>query len=132
MEASNIYQPSEVELEILQILWVHQPATVRFVYEQMQAGREKPLSYTTILTYLQRMTKKEMVIREVEGKTHFYRAVPQETEVQKTLSQRLLDRVFKGSAKKLIMQALGQKKVSKEELDEIQKWLDSQKKQSDD
>lgn len=128
---SNIYQPSEVELEILQILWAHQPVTVRFVYEQMQEGREKPLSYTTILTYLQRMTKKEMVIREVEGKTHLYRAVPKETEVQKTLSQKLLDRVFQGSAKKLIMQALGQKKVSSEELEEIQKWLEAQKKQND-
>ncbi len=125
------YQPSEVELEILQLLWEHQPTTVRFVFEQMNEGREKPYSYTTILTYFQRMAKKEVVTFEKQGKTHYYRAVPQEQAVKQSLSQRMLDNVFQGSAKKMIMHALGQKKVSQEELDEIQQWLEAKKQENE-
>ncbi len=131
MEETKGYQPSEMELEILQILWEHQPTTVRMVFEKMQEGREKPLSYTTVLTYFQRMTKKDLLVRTKEGKTHYYRAVPQETEVQQSLSQRLLNSVFQGSAKKMIMHALGKKKVSSDELNEIQQWLEAKKKESD-
>lgn len=130
MEETHSYQPSEMELEILQILWKHQPATVRLVFEKMQEGRVKPLSYTTVLTYFQRMTKKEMLVRTKEGKTHYYRAVPHETEVKQSLSQRLLKSVFQGSAKNMIMHALGKQKVSSDELNEIQQWLDAKKKES--
>jgi len=125
------YQPSEVELEILQILWEHQPTTVRFVLERMNVEREKPYSYTTILTYFQRMAKKNIVSFKKQGKTHYYTAIPQEEEVKRNLSQRLLDNVFKGSAKKMLMHALGQKQVSQEELNEIQQWLETKKKENE-
>ena len=128
MEDSNIYQPSDVELEILQILWEHQPASVRKVHEVICERRE--VSYTTVLTFLQRMTKKNMVERHKEGKTHFYQAVPKENEVQQTLFQRLLNTAYKGSAMNLVMHALGQDKVTPEEIEQIQQFLDAKKKEN--
>lgn len=125
MKEKNIYQPSEVELEILQILWAHQPTTVRFVYEKIAKTRE--VSYTTILTFLQRMAKKDMVKRSKKGKTHYYTAVPKETEVQKNLFQRLLNTAFKGSTIKMVMHALGQDKASPEEIEALQQWLENKK-----
>ena len=127
MEDSHIYQPSEVELEILQILWEHQPTTVRFVHDQIAAQRQ--VSYTTILTFLQRMTEKKMVTRTKKGKTHYYSAVPQQDEVQKTLFQKLLHTAYKGSAMKMVMHALGQQKVTTEELEELQQWLEAKKQE---
>lgn len=128
MEDSNIYQPSDVELEILQILWEHQPASVRTVYEII--SQRKDVSYTTILTYLQRMTdkKKNMVERFKEGKTHYYRAIPKEKEVQQNLFKKLVKTAYKGSAMKMVMHALGQDKVSSEELEQLQTWLEAQKR----
>lgn len=130
MEDPGIYQPSDVELEILQVLWEHQPATVRTVHEKISEKRE--VSYTTILTFLQRMTKKKMVKRTKEGKTHFYRAVPKETEVQKTLFQRLLNTAYRGSAMKMVMHALGREQVDDQELEALQQWLEAKKRKDDD
>jgi predicted transcriptional regulator len=130
MEDQSIYQPSDVELEILQVLWEHQPATVRTVHEKISEKRE--VSYTTILTFLQRMTKKKMVQRDKEGKTHLYRAVPGETEVQQTLFKRLLNTAYKGSAMKMVLHALGQEQVDQEEIETIQKWLEAKKKEDHD
>lgn len=129
MREKNINQPSEVELEILQILWEHQPTTVRFVYEKIAESRE--VSYTTILTFLQRMAKKDMVKRSKKGKTHYYTAVPKEKEVQQTLFSRLLDTAFKGSTMKMVMHALGQGKASPEEIETIQQWLESKKENNE-
>ncbi|MEN0006179.1 MAG: BlaI/MecI/CopY family transcriptional regulator [Bacteroidota bacterium] len=129
MKHSKINQPSESELEILQILWEHEPATVRQVFEHISAKRE--VSYTTILTFLQRMTAKNMVTRTKEGKTHYYTSVPKESEVQESLSKRLLNTVYKGSGLKMALHALGQSKVAPEELEALQQWLASQKQEGD-
>lgn len=130
MEDQSIYQPSDVELEILQILWEHQPATVRTVHEKICEKRE--VGYTTILTFLQRMTKKKMVKRSKEGKTHYYQAVPKETEVQQTLFERLLNTAYRGSAMKMVMHALGQEQVDDDELKALQQWLEAKKKEDHD
>ena len=130
MEDSSIYQPSEVELEILQILWEHQPTTVRFVHEKICEQRQ--VSYTTILTFLQRMTEKKMVTREKQGKTHYYQAVPKQDEVQKNLFRKLLHTAYKGSAMKMVMHALGQQKVTPKELEELQQWLEAKKQENHD
>ncbi|MEM7572411.1 MAG: BlaI/MecI/CopY family transcriptional regulator [Bacteroidota bacterium] len=118
------FEPSDAELEILQLLWADQPASVRQLFDQIQHRRK--VSYTTVLTVMQRMTDKGLVERTKEGKAHLYRAVPREQEVQKSLSQRLLKTAYKGSALHMALHALGQNKVSPEELAELQQWLNTQ------
>ena len=119
------YEPSDAELEILQVLWTDQPASVRQVFDQIKSRRK--VSYTTVLTVMQRMTDKGLVIRTKEGKAHLYQAVPREQEVQKSLSQRLLNTAYKGSALHMALHALGQSKITPEELAELQEWLNNQK-----
>ncbi len=130
MEEHNINQPTEAELEILQILWEHQPASVRLVHEKISTRRE--VGYTTILKQMQRMFDKKMVKREKDGKTHFYIAALKEQEVQNNFYKRMVDTVYKGSAMKLVMHALGQGDTTPEELEALQKWIEEQKKQKDD
>jgi len=120
------YQPTESELEILQVLWAHEPCTVRFIFEQLSVQKEN-LGYTTILVQLQRMNKKGMVNRSKEGKTHHYTAVPKESEIQDNLFNRLVKTAYKGSALNLALHALGQAATSDEELKTIQDWLNQQK-----
>ncbi len=130
MDESTTYQPTESELEILQILWANEPATVRFVYEQVRQKRE--VGYTTVLKQMQRLTEKEVVRRDLKGKTHYYSVVPKQADVQQTMFQRFVKSVYQGSSMKLVMHALGQGKTTPEELEELQKWLEQQKKQNDD
>ena len=129
MEDPKNYEPSDSELEILQVLWTHEPATVRFVHEQI--NREREVGYTTILKQLQRMADKGVVVRQLKGKTHYYSTVPKRADVQANMFQRFVSNVYQGSAMKLVMHALGQSKTGPEELNELEKWIDSQKDQND-
>lgn len=110
-------KPTEAELEILQILWQHGPSTVRFVHEQL--ARKKDIGYTTTLKNMQNMVQKKMLARDEENRSHIYKASIKQQETQKMLLDRFLDIAFGGSAGKLVMQALGHKKTSKEELQQI-------------
>ena len=113
-------KPTDAELAILRVLWSRGPSTVRDVAVEM--GREG--AYTTVLKLLQIMTEKRLVRRDVGARTHVYEAAGSEERTQRQLVGDLLDRVFDGSAARLVMQALAAKKASREELAEIRKLIE--------
>lgn len=121
-------KPTDVELEILQVLWQHGPSTVRFVNDELNKLRKTETGYTTTLKMLQLMTEKGLTNRDTSTRTHVYNAAITQEATQKKLVNRLMDTAFGGSAKKLVMQALGNKKTSKKELDEIKKMIDDLEK----
>ncbi|MGB3547441.1 MAG: BlaI/MecI/CopY family transcriptional regulator [Saprospiraceae bacterium] len=121
----ELAQPTEAELEVLQALWENQPATVREVHERIE--RSRPISYTTILTQLQRLHAKGLLERERRGKQHVYRGVHSREEVERGLLYRLADHAFGGSAVQLALRALGDGQPTPEELDQLEKWVAEQK-----
>ena len=123
---SDLPKPTESELAILRALWKKHPATVREVMETLNEERDPPLAYTTVLKFFQIMTEKGLVIRDDADRTHSYSpAVPPDT-TKKQMVGDLLDRLFQGSVSELVLQALGNSKLSKAEAAEIQKLLDQQ------
>jgi BlaI family transcriptional regulator, penicillinase repressor len=116
-------KPTAAELGILRVLWTRGPSTVREVAEAM--GREG--AYTTILKLMQIMTDKGLVKRDDSSRSHVYKATSSEDKMQKQLVTELLDKVFAGSAAKLVLQALDAGKTSPEELEEIRKLLDARR-----
>jgi predicted transcriptional regulator len=125
MGKNNIPRPTESELEILQVLWQHGPSTVRFVNDTLNERRGGEIGYTTTLKLLQLMHEKGIVARDDSNRTHVYRAALREQETQGMLIDRLLEAAFGGSALKLVQQALGNRKTSREELDQIRNLLDN-------
>ena len=113
-------KPTDAELAILRVLWARGPSTVREVAEEM--GREG--AYTTVLKLLQIMTDKRLVRRDDSERTHVYEATYSEDQTQKQIVTDLLDRVFDGSAAKLVLQALAAGKASPEELADIRRLID--------
>ena len=122
MSKPDAPRPTDAELEILKILWQRGPSTVREVHETMNLS--KLAGYTTILKLLQIMTEKGLVRRNEEQRAHVYETQFAQEQTQQQLVGDLLDRVFDGSATKLVMQALSTKKTSAETLTQIQKILD--------
>ncbi len=115
-------KPTEKELEILQVLWQQGPATVREINTVLNAT--KNIGYTTTLKVMQIMYDKGFLSRQKSGKTHVYKATITKEGTQQQLLDKLLDTAFGGSAMKLVMQALGNRKSSQKELDEIRDYLD--------
>jgi predicted transcriptional regulator len=114
-------KPTDTELAILRVLWTRGASTVREVAESM--GREG--AYTTVLKLMQIMTDKGLVKRDDSARTHVYKATSSEDQTQKQLVTDLLNKVFEGSAAKLVLQALDAGKASPEELAEIRKLIDA-------
>ena len=121
-------KPTDVELEILQILWKEGSSTVRFVNDELNKQRENETGYTTTLKMLQLMTDKGLVSRDTSSRTHIYVALLNQADTQQSLVNRLVDTAFGGSAMKLVMQALGNKKTSKKDLEEIKKMINKLEK----
>lgn len=114
-------QPTKAELEILDILWERETATVREVHEIINA--RKPTAYTTVLKTLQIMDEKNLVERDKAAKAHVYRPMLAQTETQKNLVADLLEKAFRGSALRLVQHVLEAKPASAGELKEIRKLI---------
>ncbi|HEX8494446.1 MAG TPA: BlaI/MecI/CopY family transcriptional regulator [Pyrinomonadaceae bacterium] len=123
MPRQSTPRPTDSELDILRVLWQRGPSTVREVYETL--NEKRPTGYTTVLKLMQIMTEKELVRRNEEQRAHVYEASLPQEQTQQLLIGDLLERVFDGSAKKLVMQALSSQKASAEELSEIREMLDT-------
>ena len=115
-------KPTEGELEVLRIIWEQGPSTVREVNHQLTSVKE--VGYTTTLKIMQIMSEKGLLVRDTSGKTHIYRAAVSQQKTQQQLLNRLMENAFGGSAMELVMQALGNKKSTSEEINEIRAFLD--------
>jgi len=119
-------KPTESELEILTILWDKENATVREVHEEL--SKNKDSGYTTTLKLLQIMFEKGLVTRDDSNKTHIYQPAVTRQKTQKQFLDKMINSLFAGSSTQLVLQALGNQKATKDELEEIQKYLDNLKK----
>jgi len=120
-------KPTESELEILQVLWQKETASVREVHEEL--AKYKDVGYTTTLKLMQIMFEKGLVKRDATFKTHIYEAQVSKDKTQKHLLNKMIDTLFGGSPTQLVLQALGNHKASDEELEAIQQLLNNLKKQ---
>ncbi len=128
MAKSDPPRPTAAELEILRVLWLLGPSTVREVHERLNqakpAGQTKLTGYTTVLKLMQIMADKGLVARNEEQRAHVYEAVCPRQDTQRQLVDDLVERAFGGSASELVMQALAAKRATPEELAEIRRILD--------
>ena len=120
-KTENTPEPTRAELEILQVLWEHGPSTVRFVNEEL--NRQREVNYTSTLKQMQIMAEKGILGRDESQMKHVYSPVEPEQKTKRTLINRFVNTLYKGSATNLVMELLGNSKTSKEELEEIKKLL---------
>lgn len=114
--------PTKAELAILRVLWTEGPLSVRDV--QAILDRSKPTGYTTVLKIMQIMADKRLVDRDDTVRPQIYRARYSEDRTQKQLLTDLIQRVYGGSVKALVLHAIGTQKPSAEDLEKIKKLLD--------
>jgi BlaI family penicillinase repressor len=119
---SNTQKPTTSELQILQVLWERGPSTVREVHEALQ--EERALGYTTVLKLMQIMTVKGLVRRNEEQRAHVYEAEQPAEKTKRQIAADMLQRVFDGSARELMLHALAGQRSSKSEIEELRQILD--------
>lgn len=114
-------EPTKSELEILQVLWDIGPSTVREVNNELL--KQKDVNYTTTLKLMQIMADKGILKRDESQMKHIYHVAEAEEKTKDHLLNRFVDTMYQGSTGKLVMQLLGNKKTSKEDLQQIRDLL---------
>lgn len=112
-----MFKPTDSELEILQILWEQGPSTVKEVNEALRISRD--VGYTTTLKIMQIMTEKGLVSRELSNRHHIYSPLKQPDEVRNSIIDHVIKTAFNGKTSSLVLQALGNHRVSREEIEAI-------------
>ena len=122
MARSQTEQPTELELEILRVLWDKSPLLVRDVRASLEeAGR--PLAHSTVITMLNIMHRKGFLKRRREGKSFwFWPAAPREATTGRMVGN-LMSRLFNDSPAAMVLNLLQTADVDLEELAEIRKLV---------
>lgn len=117
-------QPSAFELKVLKALWENGPGTVERIGQWL--GDDVNVTYTTIATILTRMHGKGLIERRKEGRAWVYTPMAQRTETEQSLLQGLIDRVFGGSPKALMLSLLRRGDLSKDEIEELSRLAETE------
>jgi predicted transcriptional regulator len=86
--------PPPLELACLKALWVLGEGSVKTVRERMTEHRD--LAYTTVMTVLDRLAKKNVVIRRKVGRSFVYAPLVDRESLRRVAVRDLLDTYFDG------------------------------------
>ena len=109
------------ELDVMGVLWDAGSGTVAEVREKLR----DPLAYTTVLTILRNLEAKGFVRHTGEGKAHRYHAVLRRSKVGRSMLQRLIDTVFRGSPDELMAHLVDAHDLSTEDLKRLRDIADA-------
>lgn len=131
MARPNSEHPTELELQILKVLWEQQPRTVREVREALAAaGRD--LAHTTVITMLGTMVDKGQIekLPPLQGKAFRFSPLIQREGVSNGMLGDLVDRVFDGSAEAVMLSLFDVKDLDEEELAGLRKLLNKKMRET--
>ncbi len=113
---------TDVELELMTILWRRGEGSVADVIEQLPKGRE--LAYTSVSTILRILEQKGVLKTRKEGRGHVYIPILRKAEYEAKAVKHVVDRVFDGTPVALVKQLLSSVDVTDAELKELRELLE--------
>lgn len=113
-------QFTERELDIMSVLWRRGSGTVAEVRDDLS----EPAGYTTVLKMLQILEEKGAVRHESEGRAYRYHPLVEPEEAGGTALDRILDKIFHGSAEMVLARLVSDRALTREELDRMRTLLD--------
>jgi BlaI family penicillinase repressor len=114
-------QPSDLELQVLGVLWKDGPSTARQVLQALPDGKQR--AYTTVLTTMQNMEKKGLLSHTSQGNAHVYRPTRTRRQVLGPLLRGWVAKLFGGSPSAAVQHLLSESDVSQAELDQIRQFI---------
>jgi len=121
------YRLSDLQLEIMKVLWKDQGQSVADVKRRLPTGRR--LAYTTVATLLRRMEDDGLVAHETRDRTYLYRPLVSADRVTSSMVGHVLNRVFEGSLPAMVSHLLSQQEVNPEELEALERMIQERKQQ---
>ena len=115
--------PTDVELQILRVLWGRGPSSLGQVCEALRQDRD--VATTTVATMLRVMLEKGLVQRKPSGRGHRWSAAISHAAAAHSMIGKLVDGVFNGSASRLVAHLVEAGDLTSDELSELRQLIDS-------
>jgi len=129
MARTKSQHPTELELEILKILWEEAPLPVREVRARLESRADRPLAHSTVITMLNIMYDKGFLKRKKDGKSFLFSPKVKKDRVTGGMMGDLLSRAFNGSPAAMVLNLLESTDVDADELAEIRKLISRKSKE---
>ena len=120
-------QPTELELLILKVLWRRSPQPVSEVREAL-AQEDRPLAHTSVITTLNTMVRKKYLKRVKEGKAFLFSPAVAESDISRRMLRDVVNRVFDGSAKAVLLSLFDSQAVDPDGLKELRRLINQKMK----
>jgi BlaI family penicillinase repressor len=118
-------QPSNVELQALSVLWHEGPSTVAAVLETLPDKKDR--AYTTVLTVMQSLERKNLVKRVLVGRAHVYEAIYSQEIIVQRATHDFLTNAFGGRLGEALLAILSAGTLTPEEKTNIERELQRHK-----
>ena len=113
--------PTDGELELLQVLWQAGPCSLGQICTALRLRR--PIATTTVATVLKTMLGKKLVVRTKTPQGYLWSAKATRQDAASGLVRKLVDRVFDGSAQRLVAHLLESDQLSDQEREELRRLI---------
>ncbi|MBQ9969689.1 MAG: BlaI/MecI/CopY family transcriptional regulator [Oscillospiraceae bacterium] len=115
----SIHNISDSELELMKIIW--QKGGKALLAEIMEQLSQQGNSWqnNTVITLLSRLVEKKLLKTNKIGRKNEYRAIVSEEEYQTSQTQTLVDKLYEGKAKGLLLTLLQNNMLSDEDREEL-------------
>ncbi len=115
---------TEVELELMDVLWTKGSATVGEIVEVLP---EERLAYSSVLTMMRILEQKGYVTHEKESRAFIYRPLLDRQQAQKNVLGYLLKRFFNNSPELLVVNLLEHEEVGAVEIKRLKRLIEKSK-----
>ena len=115
---------TEVELELMNVLWKLGEATVRDVMADMP--KERNIAYTSASTIIRILEQKGVVRSKKDGKAHIYIPKLKKPDYEAKTLHHVIDNVFDGAPSDLVRRLASGRQLSEAEKKEIKRILDEE------
>ena len=125
--------PTELELQILKILWRQGPLDGRQLRNALAAGQghmARDLAHTSVLTILNIMVRKKYVRRIKHDRSHRYHPRIGEQLVRRDMLRDLVARVFDGSASAVVQDLLRNADIDEQEVRRVRQIIDARSRET--
>jgi predicted transcriptional regulator len=117
--------PSNLELQALSVLWHEGPSTVATVLETLPDKKDR--AYTTVLTVMQSLERKNLVKRVLVGRAHVYEAAYSQEVIVQRATHDFLTNAFGGRLGEALLAILSAGTLTPEEKTNIERELQRHK-----
>jgi BlaI family transcriptional regulator, penicillinase repressor len=123
MPRSESEHPTELELDILKVLWTKSPLLVREVRERLEREAGRALAHSSVITMLNIMHRKGFLRRKKSGKSFLFAPKVERGSVTGGMMRDLMSRAFNGSPAALVLNLLETADLDANELAELRKLI---------